>query len=164
MDGHAIPTVSDDNDLSPAGFKTKAYPGYILDKKDFAADLGSLEGKVILVDRGFSDEENLRHIATYGGFYVIPVCPNRREYKEIAKPRKGKTASFLHHRGSKVDVVAYRKTEVGARSIIFYRNSSETERLSSLYLQAMENGIGFQASKKGALGLDVLSEAYRQRE
>lgn len=188
IDGHVIPTTSENNDLSSTGFKTRqigseymnlmmamdakshlpvgvhVFPGYMVDKKDFidfATGIGSLKGKIILLDMGFFSAENMNFITSQEGNYVIPVSENRAYYKEITSPRKGRIAQFLYHRNSKVDTVEYREMKKDNRKIVYYRNISEAEKLSSAYLLNLEQGKpGFSMEdydkKKKDFGIIVL--------
>ena len=167
IDGHVIPTSSENNNLSSFGYKTKqigseymnlmmamdvkshfpvgvhVFPGYMLDKKDFidfSSGIGSLKGKIILLDMGFFSTENMNFITSQEGNYVIPVSENRADYKEISSPRKGRVAQFLYHRNRKVDTVEYREMKKDNRKIVYYRNISEAEKLSSAYLLSLEQG------------------------
>lgn len=173
IDGHAITTLSERNCLSAAGWKTasvgseymnlmvaldveslqpiatKAFPGYLPDKSDFpafCADMGDLRGKVLLVDMGFFSGGNVELIESWGAFYVVPVSENRSEHKAMSKGRRGRPSQFLYKRGGKAEPVEYREEEIGGRRFVRYRNVAEAERLSALYLEAVEAG------KKGFSG------------
>jgi Transposase DDE domain. len=189
IDGHAIPTQSENSSLSSSGFKTKdigsdymnlvmafdtelcqpvaakAFPGYMLDKKsfqDFIVDLGTLKGRLILVDMGFSDEENLAMIEKDEGYFIIPVPQNRALYKEMTKPKRGRLSSFLYHRNGKTDVVEYKSmTLENGRTVAVYHNRTEQARLCADYLKNIEEGKkGYSeenfAKLKDTFGLIVL--------
>ena len=168
VDGHAIPADGDNNDMCSAGHKTPAlnseymnlmvaldcdsrmpvasrvFPGYMLDKKDFTDfmdGIGSIDGKVILVDMGFFSAENLDYISRNGAYYVIPVSRNLCDYKLASSPGKGgRLAQFLYHAGRRTDTVEYRIRDSGGSRVIYFRNISEAARLSCSYLQNIECG------------------------
>ena len=167
IDGHAIPGKSKENDLVSAGFKTKSikseymnlmvaldvdtgepvstrvFPGYSLDKcvfVDFVSTLGSVRNKLILVDMGFFSRENMDYIEENGGSYIVPVSENRKEYKEFSKSTRGRNASFIYHRNGKNDVVEYREYEGDGGRFIYFKNTTEAERLSYIYLDNLEKG------------------------
>ena len=197
IDGHAIPTVSENSSLSSSGFKTgklssdymnlvmafdtvlcqpvaaRAFPGYMLDKKsfqDFIVDLGSLKGRLILVDMGFSDEENLSMIEKEGGYFIIPVPQNMNVYKEMVKPKLGRLSSFLYHKNGKTDVVEYRSRKLdNGRTAAVYYNRSEQAKLCAEYLKNLEEGKkGFTKEKfeklKDSFGMIVLETNLSKSE
>lgn len=166
FDGHVIPTFSDNNDLASLGFKSKVnkstymnlmvaldiktlepiatqvFPGYSLDKTNFIPfcdTIGNISDKIILIDMGFFSLDNLKYIEEKKGYYVIPVSENRIEYKEISKNKRGRLAQFLYHKNNKIDTVEYKEKTIDGRKIIYYKNISEAEKLSSLYLLNLEN-------------------------
>lgn len=166
VDGHVIPTFSEDNSLASAGFKTaknnctymnllvaldvknyqpvgtKVFPGYMLDKSDFIAfcdSLGDISGKIVLIDMGFYSNENLNYIENKNGYYVIPLSSNLNEHKEIRYDETKKISQFLYHRNNKIDTVEYREKTINGKKIIYYKNITEAEKLSTLYLTNLEN-------------------------
>ena len=167
VDGHAIPSTSDNNDLSAAGYKTKTiksdymnlivsldvetgepvstrvFPGYTIDKSafiDFVSSFSSVKNKLILMDMGFFSQENIDHITSNGGSYIIPVSQNRVEHKEYTKATRGKKASFLYYKGPKNDVVEYKDYSIGSKRFIYFKNVTEAERLSYTYLANLDKG------------------------
>lgn len=188
FDGHVIPTFSEENDLASFGFKssinnctymnlmvaldvknlepiaTHAFPGYMLDKADFisfCSMLGDISNKIVLIDMGFFSEDNLNYIESNKGYYIIPVSQNRKEYKEIIKDNKGRFAQFLYHKNNKVDTVEYREKIINNKKIVYYKNISEAEKLSTLYMVNIENdkqGYTYQEyeKQKNSFGVIVL--------
>ena len=127
---------------------TKFYPGYMLDKsdfRDFIEHCGSVKGKIILIDRGFFSEENMNLIDKEGAFYVIPLSENQCDYKYVIKDvtsfRGGDKLEgyFLYHKGKNNDIVRYKTFTINGRKVIYYKNTSEAERLSRKYLEEIEN-------------------------
>ncbi len=166
FDGHVIPTFSEDNDLASTGFKTaknnctymnlmvaldvknyqpvgtRVFPGYMLDKSDFITfcdSLGDISNKIILIDMGFYSEENLTHIEDKKGYYVIPLSSNLNEYKEIRSDSKNKLSQFLYHKNKKIDTVEYKEKIINNKKVIYYKNITEAEKLSTLYLTNLES-------------------------
>lgn len=167
VDGHAIASVSENNDLAATGYKTKSikseymnlivaldietgepvstrvFPGYTLDKRafvDFISTCGSIKNKLILIDMGFFSEENVKYITGNGGSYIIPVSKNRNVYNECTKATRGKKASFIYTRNRKSDVVEYKEYLVEGKKIVYYKNVTEAEKLSYTYLNNLEKG------------------------
>ena len=195
IDGHAIASVSENNDLAAAGFKTKAikseyinlivaldvvtgepvstrvFPGYSLDKSDFIefiSTCGSIKNKLILVDMGFFSKENTDYITSNDGFYIIPVSENRKEYKECTKATRGKKASFIYSKGRKNDIVEYKEYEKDGKKLIFFKNTTEAERLSYTYLNNLEKGLkGYSIEEyekqKISYGVIVLETNLKER-
>lgn len=167
FDGHTIATFSDNNELASTGYKTSklnstymnlmvaldvktlqpvathVFPGYMLDKVDFisfCSMIGSISGKILLVDMGFFSEENLTYIKAKNGFFVIPVSMNRKEYKNIISTLNNQMIKqFLYHRGNKIDTVEYYEKTINNRRYIYYKNITEAEKLTTLYLNGIEN-------------------------
>ena len=188
IDGHVIPTFSEDNGLASIGYKSKTigctymnlmvaldvtslqpiathvFPGYMLDKSDFASFcsmIGDVSGRIFLVDMGFFSQENIDYIKSKGNYYVIPVSENRTEYKTITRNNRGRPSQFLYHRNRKVNTVEFRERTIGGRRCILFRNITEAEKLSTMYLQAIESGRqGYSsdgyAKLKDGLGVIVL--------
>lgn len=172
VDGHVIATSSENNELSSPGYKTriiksnhmnlmvaldvesqspvatKFYPGYMLDKSDFADFIehcGIIKGKIILIDRGFFSEENMCLIEKAEAFYVIPLSENMLMCKDAANDVASLGGGdkleefFFYNKGKKTDLVKYRTYTIDNRKVIYYKNISEAERLSKKYLEEIEN-------------------------
>ena len=169
VDGHIIPSDSNDNDLSFNGYKakevkgeqmnllvaldvdthlpvaTKVFPGYMVDKSDFnefIRPLGSIEGKLFIMDTGFYSEDNIKFLLEGKANYIMPLSPNLKAYKEAIKPVKGRRSQFLYSVSSKTDLVEYREstvTETSKRTIAF-QNMTEKEKLTKEYLKKIEEG------------------------
>jgi hypothetical protein len=189
IDGHAIPSTSENNDLAAAGHKTKSikseymnlmvvldvagkepvgtkvFPGYMPDKSDFLdfmEGIGSIAGKILLIDKGFFSDDNLSYITSHGGSYVIPVAENMVSHKQAVANRKGRMSQFIYHAGKRADAVEYRENAKGdGITIHYFRNLSEAERLSAVYLKNLEQGKkgysqeGYQKQRPG-FGVIVL--------
>ena len=186
FDGHAIATFSDNNDLASTGFKTSelnstymnlmvaldvhtlqpvathVFPGYMLDKTDFisfCSMVGNIKGKILLVDMGFFSEENLAYINAKKSYYVIPVSMNRKEYKEIVYSLPSGLTQFLYHKSSKIDTVEYYEKSIDNRRCIYYKNITEAEKLTTLYLSGIENckkGYTLETFEKIKSGFGVI--------
>lgn len=165
FDGHVIPTFSEDNCLASIGFKTaknnctymnlmvaldvknyqpigtRVFPGYMLDKSDFITfcdGLGDISEKIVLIDMGFYFEENLTYIESNNGYYVIPLSNNIKEHKEIRNDITKPISQFLYHRNGKIDTVEYKEKNIKNKKVIYYKNITEAEKLSTLYLTNLE--------------------------
>lgn len=168
VDGHVVPSDNEGSDLSFNGYKakevkgeqmnllvaldvdtrlpvaTRVFPGYMVDKSDFAeflALLGDVSGKLFIMDSGFHSSDNIEAMLGKKADYVMPLSSNLGACKEAMKPMKGRLAQFLYGTGRKVDLVEYRETPgEDGRRVIFFRNESEREKLMKEYLANIENG------------------------
>lgn len=172
IDGHVITSSSENNELTSSGYKTsitssdqmnlmcaldvetslpvacKFYPGYMLDKsdfKDFIEHCGSIANKIILIDKGFYKDDNISLIVNEKAFYIIPLCENNKNYKNVMKdietiPNNKIDDYFFYHRNKKTDYVKYKVYKQDDKTIIYYKNMSEAEKLSKEYLQEIEKG------------------------
>jgi transposase len=114
IDGHVIPSFSNENDLTKFGNKypkinskqmnllamydiiskqpimSKIYDGSRLDKtsvKDFLK-LRHFDNSLIIMDSGFYSKENIDLFSTNLNTYIIPLSENYLEYKEAVKDLK----------------------------------------------------------------------------
>jgi len=167
IDGHVIPSDSQENDLSYLGYKaktiksdqinlmvaldvdarmpvaTRVFPGYMLDKMDFLDFIrcfSTIKDRIFLMDSGFYTSENMEHIVNNGGNYVVPVISSRTAYKNVVKPRKGRLSHFLYHADRKTDTVEYKEIEDDGKRIIYFCNVTEKEKLIQSYVSKIDEG------------------------
>lgn len=169
VDGHVIPSDSNNNDLSFNGYKakevkgeqmnllvaldiathlplaTKVFPGYMVDKTDFIEfikPLGDIKGKLFIMDTGFYSKENIEYLINKEANYIMPLSSNLERYKKAIRPVRGRNAQFLYSASSKTDLVEYHECDVAkeGKRIIFFQNMSEREKLTKEYIKKMEEG------------------------
>lgn len=136
---------------------TKVYPGYMLDKSDFSDFIEhcfQIKGKIILIDKGFYSEGNMSLLEKEGVFFVMPLSENNSMYKKVMKEVSstcgGNTLEdyFFYHRSKKTDLVKYKTIKIGNRTVTYYKNISEAERLSKKYLEELEYGSKAHSMEK----------------
>ena len=170
IDGHAIRSCSDENDLAEAGAKFSAlnedqvnllmgydivsgmplfarmYRGSCHDSSTVADLAGLLDfrGVLFVVDRGFYGEDNLRLMSANGNNYIVPV-PRRTKIFEAAMSGGGCTGEFCHCSSSRRSRVEYREAAMsgedgGRLSVFVFRDVDEAERTRFNYLHCLELG------------------------
>ena len=147
----------------------KFYPGYMLDKSDFSDFIehcGSIKNKIILIDKGFYSDDNINLIVGSEAFYIIPLSENHKQYKNIIKDidtNNNKLDNhFLYHKNKKTDLIVYKTYKLDNKTVTYYKNVSEAEKLSKKYLEELEKGSkGYSKEKYNQLvdtfGVIVLS-------
>lgn len=159
----------DINTSSPVA--VKFYPGYMLDKSDFSDFIehcGSIKNKIILIDKGFYKDDNINLIVNEEAFYIIPLSENHKQYKNVIKDieetcDKNKLDNyFFYNKDKKTDLVEYKEYKLNDKTVIYYKNISEAEKLSKNYLKELEKGSkGYTKEKYNQLvdtfGVIVLS-------
>lgn len=177
VDGHVIPSDSNDSDLSFNGYKakevkgeqmnllvaldvdthlpvaTKVFPGYMVDKSDFSEfirPLGEIKGKLFIMDSGFYSDDNRKQLTDNGADYIMPLSSNLNAYKEAVRPVKGRKPQFLYSVSSKTDLVEYHECtpdDKGIRTIAFC-NLTEKEKLTKEYMKKIEEGSKGHTAEK----------------
>lgn len=166
IDGHAIRSCSDENDLGEAGYKFNAlgedqvnclmgydintdkplfsriYRGSCNDKST-VPDLTEylhFSGIQFIVDRGFYSRKNLDLLSANGNSYIIPVPSNTDVFKRAMTDIKY-TSSFYYHSGKKHARIEFRMMKISEHEKVYiYRDIDENEKCRYNYLHCMELG------------------------
>ena len=177
VDGHAIASHSAENDLAEAGYKFKSigddqvnllmgydtgsgapvfshmYRGSAQDASDLADASRLLEmgGLLLLADRGFYNEANMRLFSSNGNSYVMPVPSNRRAFKGAVAlvASDGYAGDFQWRSGRKHARVQFREAALpGGDRVIVFRDVEENERCRFNYQRNIDQGkAGYTAGK-----------------
>lgn len=167
IDGHAIRSCSDENDLAEAGYKysalkedqvnllmgydvesgtplfAKMYRGSANDKSTIE-DLTSLlvfAGILFVVDRGFYSNKNLELLSSNENSYIIPVPAHLDVFKNAMKNLNFNN-SFYYRNGKKHARIEYYEYRVSDSEYIYvYRDIDENEKCRFNYLHSMELGM-----------------------
>lgn len=177
IDGHAIRSCSDENDLAEARAKfgslgedqvnllmgydiergmplfARMYRGACNDKSTIGDLAGLLlfKGILFIVDRGFYSKGNLDVFAANGNTYIIPV-PSNTEIFRMAMGGDGYADSFCHCGASRRSRIEYRKMELNSKeypgaSVYVFRDVEENERCRFNYMHCLELGKGGYTQK-----------------
>lgn len=170
IDGHAIGSCSEENDLAETGCKfhnlkenqvnllmgydivtgmplfARMFRGTCNDKSTID-DLNSLlefHGILFVVDRGFYSDDTLALLASNGNVYIIPVPANTGIFREAMNDVKY-TGSFYYRSGSKHSRIEYQEKHLvdsnGMETTVFvFRDIDENEKTRFNYLHCMELG------------------------
>lgn len=185
VDGHAIASHSSENDLAEAGYKFRAlgddqvnlpmgydtasgspvfshmYRGSAHDAADLAEASRDLDihDLLLLADRGFYSEENMRLFSSSGNSYIMPVPSNRRAFKDAMAElwSKGFSRDFQWRGGRKHSRVQWRQTRLeGGDRVIVFRDVEENERCRFNYQRCIDLGrAGYTAE-----GLEEQKETF----
>ncbi len=144
IDGHAIRSNSDYNDLGEPGYKfgklnspqvnylmaydvntemplfSKIYRGSYTDKvsvKDFAGQY-ELHNILFIVDRGFYSKENLKLFSENGNHFIIPVPSNTIAHKTVMKSNDFE-GSFYYGSGENVSEIQFRSMKISDTETIY---------------------------------------------
>lgn len=166
IDGHAIRSCSDENDLGEAGYKFKAlkedqinllmgydintgvplfsriYRGSCNDKATIAdiTELFSFTGVLFVIDRGFYSARNLKLLSENDNVYIIPVPSNTDAFKEAMRDVKY-TDSFYYRSGKKHARIEYTSHKISDLETVYvFRDIDENEKCRFNYLHSMELG------------------------
>ena len=166
IDGHAIRSCSEENDLGEAGYKFKKlgedqvnllmgydintgnplfarmYRGSCNDK----ATIPDLEeylvycGIEFIVDRGFYSRKNLNLLSMNGNSYIIPVPANTKVFAEAMTGRKY-TSSFYYSSGRKHTRIEFWMKKISdTEKVYVYRDIDENEKCRYNYQHCIELG------------------------
>lgn len=166
IDGHAIRSCSEENDLAESGYKfrklgedqvnllmgydtvskmplfARMYRGSCNDKSTIE-DLTSLlafSGVLFIVDRGFYSRKNLDRFSENENTFIIPVPANTDVFR-IAMENPVYTDSFYYRAGKKHARIEYREWSVSdTESVYVFRDINENEKCRFNYLHSMELG------------------------
>lgn len=166
IDGHAIRSCSEENDLGESGYKFKLlkedqvnllmgydintglplfarmYRGACNDKATIEdlADLFHFSGILFVIDRGFYSAKNLGILASNDNTYIIPVPANINIYKEVMQSVKY-TGSFYYRSGRKHARIEYTSKRISETDYIYvFRDVDENEKCRFNYQHSIELG------------------------
>jgi len=166
IDGHAIRSCSDENDLAEAGYKfrslnedqvnllmgydigsgsplfAKVYRGSCNDKSTIADLTGLLRfsGILFVIDRGFYSAKNLAAFSSDDNAYIIPVPSNTGTFKDAMASLRY-TDSFFYRSGKKHARVEYMSRRLSSEECVYvFRDVDENERCRYNYQRCM--GLG----------------------
>ena len=177
VDGHVLPSDSNNSDLSFNGYKakeckgqqmnllvaldidshlpvaTKVFPGYMVDKSDFSEfiePLGNMENKLFIMDNGFYSEDNVNFIKSKKADYIMPLAKSTESYKEAIKPSRGRKPQFLYHSDKQTDIIEYSEIQsvTKGKRVIFFKNQSENDMMVKQYMQKIEEGSKSHTEEK----------------
>lgn len=174
IDGHAIRSCSDENDLGESGYKFSAlkedqvnllmgydinthqplfarmYRGSCNDKstiKDLNELLG-FTGVLFVVDRGFYSKNNLDIFSLNDNTYVIPVPSNTDTFRE-AMTDISYTDSFYYRSGKKHARIEYTSKRISDTEYVYiFRDIDENEKCRFNYQRSVELGKSGYTSEK----------------
>ena len=166
IDGHAIRSCSDENDLGEAGYKFQCLKedqvnllmGYDINTKmplfshmfrgscndkstiDSLNRLLNFSGILFVVDRGFYSALNMSIFSSNGNRYIIPVPSSTNIFKNAMKDFKLEK-SFYYRVGKKHARVEYKCCKVSDTvSVYVFRDIEENEKSRYNYQRNIENG------------------------
>ncbi len=166
IDGHAIRSCSDENDLGEAGYKfstlkedqvnllmgydistmtpvfSRMFRGSCNDKaliKELCEVL-AISGILLVVDRGFYSKTNLDMFCDNGNTYIIPIPSNEPAFSK-AMERVKYTGEFCYTCGSKHSRIEYMEVKLSAtESAYVFRDIDENSRCIFNYRRSIELG------------------------
>lgn len=166
IDGHAIRSCSEDNDLAEGGYKyrelkedqvnllmgydaerglplfAKVFRGSATDKstiKDLA-DRYEFKKILFIVDRGFYSEDNLRLFSGNGCSFIIPLPANTNLFKSIMAS-VSYTNDFYYRSGKKHARIQYMQRDAGMnRRVIVFKDVEENEKIRFNYQRSIDMG------------------------
>lgn len=166
IDGHAIRSCSDENDLGEAGYKfcslkedqvnllmgydintgvplfARMFRGACNDKSTIEdiADLLEFSGILFVIDRGFYSAKNLKVLSANDNTYIIPVPSNTDVFQETMKDVKY-TDSFYYRSGKKHARIEYASHKISDTEYVYvFRDIDENEKCRYNYQHCIELG------------------------
>lgn len=168
IDGHAIRSRSEENDLAEKGYKYSklgaeqmnllvaydvvnklplAYRTFRGSKPDKSSVLDFLANRhftntKFVVDKGFYSAKVLSMMSKDGNTYIIPVQSNNKHYQRIKKNLQYSSGEFIYRAGKKDSArVEYYEEEVSpGKRIIVYRDIDENNSTRKSYKMCMAQG------------------------
>lgn len=168
IDGHAIRSMSNENDLSEPGYKAsdlkagqvnlliaydirndiplmyRTYRGSSVDKKSAVEFLESrcFKNTKFVVDKGFYSEKIIHHMSTNGNCYIIPLPSSNANLKRIKETLEYASGEFIYQSGKKSSArVVYHEEYINeATRIIVYKDEDENNSKRKSYVKCMELG------------------------
>ena len=181
IDGHAIRSCSDENDLGEAGYKfqslkedqvnllmgydintgmplvARMFLGSCNDRSTIVDITGllNLSGILFVVDRGFYSSKNLEILSSNGNAYIVPVPSNTGIFKDVMKDVEY-TDSFYYSSGKKHARVEYKSKKISNTEYVHvFRDIDENEKCRFNYQHCMELGKAGYTQEKFAQNKDV---------
>lgn len=166
IDGHAIRSCSDENELGEAGYKfcslkedqvnllmgydvntgvplfARMYRGACNDKSTIEdiADLLEFSGILFVIDRGFYSTRNLKLLSANDNTYIIPVPSNTDVFRDVMKDVKY-TDSFYYRSGKKHARIEYTSRKISDTEYVYvFRDMDENEKCRYNYQHCIELG------------------------
>ena len=166
IDGHAIRSCSDENDLAETGYKfcdlgedqvnylsgydintdkplfSRMFRGSCNDKSTIAdlADLLEFNNILFVVDRGFYSEPNLELLSGNGNSYIVPVPSHLKVFKESMEQVKY-THYFYYVSGKKHARIQYCERKISdTKRILVFRDVDENEKCRYNYQRCIDQG------------------------
>ena len=166
LDGHAIRSCSDENDLGETGYKfcslkedqvnllmgydvntgvplfARMYRGACNDKSTIEdiADLLEFTGILFVIDRGFYSAKNLKILSSNDNTYIIPVPSNTDVFQDAMKDIHY-TYSFYYRSGKKHARIEYTSQKMNDTECVYvFRDIDENEKCRFNYQHCMELG------------------------
>lgn len=166
IDGHAIRSCSDENDLGEAGYKflklgedqvnllmgydvtsgkplfARMYRGSCSDKSTIPdlTEYLDYSGIEFIVDRGFYSPKNLDLLSSNGNSFIIPVPSNTDIFADAMKDRKY-TSSFYYSSGRKHARIEFWMKKISDRDKVYvFRDVDENEKCRYNYQHCIELG------------------------
>lgn len=166
IDGHAIRSSSEENDLSETGYKfctlkddqknlvmgydmksgkelfSRMYRGSCNDKATIndLSDLFNFSGILFAVDRGFYSKPNLELFSSNDNTYIIPVPSNTSVFK-TAMSNVEYTDNFYYKSGKKHSRIEWYSRRISeTENIYVFRDIDENEKIRYNYLRSIDRG------------------------
>lgn len=166
IDGHAIRSCSDENDLGEAGYKfnllkedqvnllmgydintgmplfARMFRGACNDKSTIEdlSDLLNFSGILFVIDRGFYSGKNLEILSSNDNTYIIPVPSNTDIFKNAMTDLKY-TGNFYYRSGKKHARIEYMSQKVSDTDYVYvFRDIDENEKCRFNYQHCIELG------------------------
>lgn len=174
IDGHAIRSCSDENDLGETGYKfrnlkedqvnllmgydintgtplfSRMFRGSCNDKATIEDlnDLLKFSGILFVVDRGFYSTKNLKIMSDNDNAYIIPVPSNTDIFKNAMK-QLSYTDTFYYRCGKKHSRIEYMSERISDTEYVYvFRDIDENEKCRFNYQRSIDLGIkGFTPEK-----------------
>ena len=166
VDGHAIRSCSDENDLGEAGYKfstlkedqvnllmgynistmmpvfSRMFRGSCNDKAAIKelCEVLTISGILLVVDRGFYSKSNLKMFSDNGNTYIIPIPSNEPAFTKAMADVKY-TGEFCYSCGSKHSRIEYMKVKLSDTETAYvFRDIDENSRCIFNYTRCIELG------------------------
>jgi len=166
IDGHAIRSCSDENDLGEAGYKfpdlgedqvnllmgydinsrmplfSRMYRGSCNDKSTIEdlTELLDFSDMLFVVDRGFYSAKNIKIMSSNDNAYIIPVPANDDHFKVVTKTLTF-TDSFYYRSGKKHARIEYKSKRISdTENIYVFRDIDENEKSRFNYQRNIDFG------------------------
>lgn len=174
IDGHAIRSCSDKNDLGEAGYKfsslkedqvnllmgydistmtpvfSRMFRGSCNDKVAIKelCELLTISGILLVVDRGFYSKSNLKMFSDNGNTYIIPIPSNEPAFTKAMADVKY-TGEFCYSCGPKHSRIEYMEVKLSeTESAYAFRDIDENSRCIFNYTRCIELGkVGYTKEK-----------------